>query len=210
MKRSTLLLLLSIMLLLVFGVLFSLSDFRLQHAEMAVDSTASTYAFGDDTEGSATQAQALDLYVRIPTMIESELVQALRDELATNPYVGQIKLRETPPAAGKESVLVLTMEDPQSLFWTPVYARAALVVDVAYASDGEVEWMGEEVVELKAQEPLAARIVRVRGEYSFDDSAYGLISRRGYFTYLADEVAQTVNQALADTLAAQYASSGQQ
>lgn len=210
MKRSTLLLLLSVMLLLLFGVLFSLSDFRLQRAEMAVESTASTYAFGDNGNGSGLQTKPLDLYVRAPAMIESELIQALREELATNPYVGQIELHETPPAAGKESVLVLTMEDPQSLFWTPVYARAALTVDVAYASDGEVEWIGEEVVELRAQEPPAARVVRVRGEYSFADSAYGLISRRGYFTYLAGEMAQTVNQALADTLAAQYASIGQQ
>jgi len=210
MKRSTLLLLLLAMFLLLFGALFSLSDFKLQRAEMAVESSASTYAFGDNGNGSGLQTKALDLYVRAPAMIESELIQALRDALDTNPYVGRIELRQSPPAAGEESVLVLTMEDPQSLFWTPVYARAALTVDVAYASDGEVEWIGEEVVVLEAQEPPAARVVRVRGEYNFEGTAYGLISRPGYATYLAGEVAQTVNQALADTLTAQYTPLSQQ
>ncbi len=203
MKRATLLLLIPIALLLLFAAAIFLLDFRLQQAEMGVESSFSTYAFGQDGEGTAPPAQALDLYVRAPAMLEGELIEALQEELIANPHVGQINLRETPPAPGADSVFVLTMEGPQSYFWTPVYARSALTVDVAYASDGEVAWIGEQVVTIEADEKPAARVVRTRGEYTFDSTAYGLLSRPAYRRYLAEEIAHTVIDALASTLADQ-------
>ena len=202
MKRTLLLMLALIVLLL--AAAFLLLDFRFQQAEMAVDSTASTYSFSIGEKTPLPLEQSLDLYVQGPPELEDELAEALSAKLATNPYVGEINLHEheVPPAPGADSVLIVAIEQPSTLFWSPLYARTTMTVDVAYASDGEVDWIDEDVVRL-SNEGVPEPVVRIEGEYAFDGSAYGLISGPGYAHYLAEEVAQTVNQSLADTIASQ-------
>ena len=207
MKRSTRLLLsVPLFLLFVIALLLYLFEFNFQRGEMTVESSASTYAFGEDVAGPAVAAPPVDLYLRVPAFLEARLVEALEEALAQNAYVGPVNFKELPPAAGSESVLVLTMEQPQMYRWTPLYAQAGLTVDLAYASDGEVAWIGEKVVTLTAEDKPDRRVVRLRGDYSFDYSAYGLLSRPGFVQYLADEMSQTVNETLANTLAEHAAS----
>lgn len=200
MKRSAQLLLALAILLVIFAAAFLLLNFRLMEAQMAVDSNAATYSFSVDDETPLPLEQDLDLYVQAPLDLEDELVEALRQELRSNPYVRDINVPAEPVAAAADSVLVVEIDEPSAFFWSPFYAQSVMVAEVAYASDGEVAWIDEEAVVLEAQDPPVP-VVRVRAEHTFDGSAYGLISNPGYARYLAVEVADTVNQSLADTLA---------
>jgi uncharacterized protein (TIGR01732 family) len=201
MKRSTQLIIVLFILLIALGAAFFLLDFRLMQAGMAENSNVATYSFSVSEETPLPLEQDLDLYVDGPPLLEEELVSALMAELRTNPYVRNVNLQEEPVTASADTVLVVEIAEPSTLFWSPVYARTVMTVDVAYASDGEVAWIEEQVVAL-ASDDASGPVVRVRGEYIFDGNAYGLISGPGYASYLSAQVAQTVNQSLADTLAA--------
>ena len=198
MRRRTQLLILLAVFLVIVAAAFLLLDFRFQQAEMAVDSSVSTYTYSFDEQTPALLNQKLDLYIEAPPGMEYELAKALREELATNPYVGDDNLRQAPPVPADDSVLVMTIDEP-ALFWSPFYARTEMNVTIAYASDGEVAWIDEEVVELTNKD-VGDPVVRVRGEYAFAGTAYGLISAPGYTRYLAEEVAQSISHSLAHTL----------
>lgn len=202
MKRGTLLLLLLAVLLVLLAAAFLLLEFRFQQARMATNSTVSTYAFGVDEETPVPLERSLDLYIETPLDMKDELAEALRTELASNPYVGDVNFREGPPAPADESVLVLATGESTVLFWTPFYVRTSIDVTAAYASDGAVDWIDEDVVVFENGGEYNT-VVRVRGEYSFDGSAYGLISGPGYAHDLAEEVARSINRSLVDTLASQ-------
>lgn len=200
MKRSTRLILFLVALLVIIAAVFLLLDFRLLRAQMAVDSNTETYSFSIDEGRRLPLEQDLDLYVQAPQGLEEALVEALSEELPTNPYVGAVNVEEEPPAAAADSVLVVEIDEPSVLFWSPFYARTVMTVDVAYASDGEVAWIDEDVVALVSSDPPVP-VVRVRAEHTFNGRAYGLISGPGYASYLANELATYINAALANTLA---------
>ncbi|HEX6383766.1 MAG TPA: hypothetical protein VF177_03755 [Anaerolineae bacterium] len=184
----------------IIAAAFLLLDFRLLRAQMAVDSNAGTYSFSIDEERRLPLEQDLDLYVQAPQGLEAQVVEALSEELPTNPYVRAVNVQEEPLAAAVDSVVVVEIDEPSVLFWSPFYARTVMTVDVAYASDGEVAWIDEDVVVLESSDPPVP-VVRVRAEHSFNGSAYGLISRPGYASYLANELATHINASLANTLA---------
>lgn len=202
MKRGALLLLLLAVLLIVLAAAFLLLDFRFQQARMAVDSNVSTYSFNVGKETPLPLEQDLALYVQAPPELEGELAQALSEELTTNPYVRDINLQAEPVAAAADSVLVVEIDNPSVLFWSPFYTRSVMTVNVAFASDGAVAWIDQDVVTMTSED-AAGPVVRLRGEYSFDGNAYGLISGPGHAHYLAQEAARAINQSLADQLASQ-------
>lgn len=197
--RTKLLLVLAVLLVL-FAAAFLTLDFRFMQAQMAVDHSAATYSFSIDEETPLPLEQDLDLYVQAPLDLADELAEALATELKTNPYVRDINVQAEPIAAAADSVLVVEIDDPSVLFWSPFYTRSVMTVNAAYASDGEVAWIDEDVVRLRS-EGEGMPVARIGAEYTFDGRAYGLISGPGYATYLADEVAQQINEGLADGLA---------
>lgn len=211
MKRQNQLLLLTVVLLAGAAAAFLLLAFRLQRAQMAVDSEVAAYGFGRAEEASPTAAQVapaaardLDLYVEVPAALKDEMVEALRAALDANGYVEEVMVREGVPAPADESVLVVAIEEPSVLFWSPFYVRTVMSVSAAYASDGEVDWIEDDVVVLTSEDgDEDSRVVRMRGEYGFDGRAYGLISGPGYAQYLAEEVAHHVNQSLSAHVASQ-------
>lgn len=200
-KRIALLLL---GLLIIFAALFLLPDFHLLQGETAVDSQASTSSYRQaGAQGTLPSAQTVDLYVEAPARLEPDLTRTLAEALAANPYIGELRLQEAPPAPATGSVLVVTVTEPDTLFWSPFYTSAALTAEVAYASDGAVAWLEEEVVVFENTEGSPPLAVRMEATHQFDGSAYGLVSRPGYTSYLANQIAEQINTALADTLANQ-------
>ena len=119
MKRNNILIVFLVGLLVILTAAFLLLDFRLMRAEMAVDSESETFAFSvSGDERPLPLEQGLALYVQAPRGLEEELVEALREELRTNPYVRDINLREEPPVPAEGTVLVVTIGEPSVLFWS--------------------------------------------------------------------------------------------
>lgn len=198
MKRSTgIILILAGLIVLV--IAFLTLDFRLMQAELSVDSSASTSSATPQGADPLPLGRDLDLYVEAPPGIAVPLTEALAAGLASNPYVGVVTAREGPLLPSGDAVMVVLIDDPSALFWSPFYTRTLAEVDVAYASDGEVAWIDEDVVVLESTDPPTT-VKRVRAEHTFDGSAYGLISGPGYANYLAREMTQTINQSLSAAL----------
>lgn len=191
-----------VVLLVILAAAFLLLEFRLMRAQMAVDSESETFAFSvSGDERPLPLEQDLDLCVQAPQELEDELVEALREALKTNPYVRDVRLQGEPMVAAEDSVLVVTMDEPSVLFWSPFYTRSVITARVAYASDGEVDWIDQEPVVFESTEAPEEPVVRVRTTHEFEGNAYGLISGPGYAAYLVGELATQINGSLADTLA---------
>jgi hypothetical protein len=197
MKQRAIFWLLLVFVVVVTAALFWL-DFHAVRGETTADSQVETYSFSVDDETEYLREQSLDLYVVAPDRLEEELAAALQARLATTPYMNKINVHSGQRAPAPDSVLVLQVEAPDS-FWSPVYGRSSLSVDLAYASDGAVDWIDDDVVQLQTTDPPTP-IVRVRGVYDFSLTAYGLASLPGYHRYLADQVASHLSTSLADTL----------
>ena len=201
MKRRNLLIVFLVGLLAIVAAAFLLLDFRLMRAQMAVDSESETFTFSVSGDERPLQLeQDLALYVEAPAGLEDELVAALREELKTNPYVRDINLQEEPLEAAEDTVLVVRIGEPSVLFWSPFYTRSEITARVAYASDGQVDWIDEDPVVIETTEAPSVPVARVRTTHEFNGTAYGLISGPGYATYLASELATQINPSLEDTL----------
>jgi hypothetical protein len=154
----------------------------------------STYAFSIDEDSKLPLNQALEVYIIGNSGLERVLGQALENSLHNN-YIGSIELRQGDPQPTEKSVLVVEITKPD-LLWTPVYSQADIEMRVAYASDGEVDWIDEEPVNLSSGQPA----VRVRGDYQMQATATGLMSLTGVRTYFAQQLASQVAASLMERL----------
>jgi hypothetical protein len=192
-----------LLLLVLLAAALILLDFRALRGQTGVQSQVSTYSFGYEEGTSMRNDQHLTVYINAGDDIREALAEALRDALADNSFFSNISVATLPARPSDDSVLVVTVA-PHNLLWTPVYGRADLTVSVAYASDGAVAWIDEEVVTLTNEDTATVPVTRVRGEFQVEDSAYGIFSRPGYLHYLSDEIAGGIDE----SLQAQLASAG--
>lgn len=186
--------------LVILVALFLLVDFRLLQGQLTADSEVETFSFGAGEETVQPLAQDIDLYLQVSRELEDELGPALAEELrANNSYARNVRLQEGPLQPAQDAVLVVDIEQDSDLFWSPFLTQSEITARVAYASDGAVAWIDEEVVRLKSSDSTAP-VVRVRAEHQFSGRAYGLISNPGYRHYLADKLAAQINASLVKTL----------
>lgn len=192
--------LLAIALLVLLAAALFLLDFRFLRGELATESSAQTFAFSVEEESRLPLEQELALYVQAPPPLREELAGALEGTLVANPFFGDVALREAPLQPVEEAFLLVDVAEPQSLFWSPFYTATALTLDVAYASDGAVDWIDEDPVRLQSGD-AADPVVRLRAEQAVSGAACGLISRPAYHAYVARELARQINTSLAQSLA---------
>lgn len=199
MTQSTRTLLIIVFVLLVVVAAFLFLDFRISRMELATNSQASRFTISVDEGHSLPQGVHLDLYVEAPERLDQMLAEQLIATLDANPYVGAVTLRDDPPEAASGSVLVVRVKEPGGLGWTPFYTKIDADVEVAYASDGDVAWIGVSpvIMDTDTGQPVA----RVEATLALDGSGFGLISRPGYMHYLADELARQINELLQNQLA---------
>jgi hypothetical protein len=171
--------------------LLLLVDFSLLRGNLMTESQAATYTFGLQEDDSLPLEQPLDLYVDAPRGLADALADALARDLANVPQIGPVTPQPLPAEAAADGVLLVEIDEPSVFVWTPLYTRAVMTVNVAYASDGEVTWIEEEVVRMTNDDP----VVRVRAAHDVDQTTVGLVSLPGYRRYLAEGVSiQIVNQ----------------
>lgn len=191
-NRSLLLLLAAVV---VIVAAFFLIDFRLSQTSLATQSQTERFAFSVEAANGIPKGQDLDLYVQAPAWLREALADSLVTALDSNEYISTVTVREEPLQAAAGAVLVVEIEEPSTLTWTPVYVRTDATVRVAYALDGDVAWIDVTPVVLESSDPAQA-VVRLRGTMDLDGSGYGLFSRPGYASYLADELAGQINTLL--------------
>ncbi len=174
--------------LLVLGAAFYGLNFRLMRSRLAQQTTASAARSG---EGSIlAQAQApTDLRVsaegRLANFLSSQLVQSAGD----TPNLGQIQVLAQPVGSSGRPLMVVKVTG-QRVEWTPFYAKAALNVEVSYATYGDLSFADQQITRFTTSsgQPVA----QYKANYDLADISWGIISYPGYHQYLAIQIAQTV------------------
>jgi hypothetical protein len=185
-----------IVVVFVFIVIFLLLDFHLLSGQANSSSQVSTYSFGLE-DGPLPTNQTLVVYVNGSSGLENKLSKRLPDALRGNVLGNTIEVREGEPLPSEGSVLVIDLARFDQL-WTPFLGQADIEYKVAYASDGEVDWIDEQSVDLTNASPT----IRTRGDYQMSARPYGLMSLMGFRTYLADRMAEQIAQSLQERLMA--------
>jgi hypothetical protein len=183
-----------IVLVIVFVEIFLLLDFHLLSGNANSSSQVSTYDLGMEEVNQFPMNPNLDLYVLGNSRLESRLAKALPDALRGNIIANTIEISDGTPQASENSVLVIEVTKP-SMLWTPFYGQADIEFTVAYASDGEVDWIDEQSVDL-----IESPVFRLRGDYQMSANVYGLMSLPGFRSYLADKLAEQIGSSLRERL----------
>jgi hypothetical protein len=121
------------------GVLFFLVSFRIISSQLAVNSEVG--ASRQNTEASPVEFTQLTTQLVVEG--DDPLARAIQVEitrLAKNDNsIFHVNFESTPGEVAQSPLLVVTLKEHGST-WTPVYARTALEVEVAYASNGDVSF----------------------------------------------------------------------
>jgi hypothetical protein len=195
MKRLPISLLILLLAILVLAVAFLVLDFKVARSNTTADSQYSTIRSGEQYD----QRPSLVVYVLAPDNLAGPLRRQLVERLAERAPFSTVTSTETPAPEVETAALVVVVER-RTYIWTPVYASADLMVRVAFASDGRVDWDEPGEIDTVMQ---TSPEMRLSGELVIRDSTLGLVSQPAYRNHVAgqvgDRVTETVNAALTNS-----------
>lgn len=177
-------------------------DFCVAWSENRTDSQISTFASGtSDNQREGVQPRyQLALYVEgddaLADALRRQLVKSLGDGPAFSEVVTLAAMRDKIA----QPTLVVEVDEGSDTWmptWTPVYSRAHLVVNVAFASDGDMSWHGRSPVVMPGD---GQRTVWMEGSIEIKDTTEGLVSHTAYRKHLGQRVAVAVSKALEQAL----------
>ncbi|NLG96727.1 MAG: hypothetical protein GX491_05145 [Chloroflexi bacterium] len=180
---------------LALAAVFLLLDFRVMRGTFRSEHTLTTMSFGSEGPQTIAMNQPLDVYIQGPAPARDWLANALIREIEQNPYVGSVNLCSGEPEQAENTILVVRV-DGASVFWAAVFGRSRSKIEISYATNGSVDWMDDEVIKSEPG-PYAKWI---RGTFEGDDTAFGLMSLRGYYSYLGQQFGAQINSALRNAL----------
>ncbi len=164
-------------------------DIRIMKSQLASDSTTASSKSGDSTAKWEFSPISTGLYVvpggSLTRHLETEILQAAKNQGG----IGRVDVLTTTTEQASFPLLVIEVKK-QDIFWTPIYARASLDVEVAYATNGDVTFRHGEVVRFSSSGEIPT--FRYKDSYAIADVSWGIISSAGYQNYLASQVAQKV------------------
>ena len=187
-------LLVATLLLLVLAAAFWRLDFRAARSDSHAQSQVTTIGGGRGGEPARPQ-DGLAIYVVGNGDLAKATAEGLARTLETSPGFGRIDVLGVMPQATGRPALVVEVEELDAT-WTPIYARARLVVTADYASDGDLSWRHQPTISAGASGPQ----VLLNGRVELSDVTWGITSRRAYDKALGGQVAAEVGKALAGAL----------
>jgi hypothetical protein len=173
-----------------------LFEFRLAFSNTAGDHQMSTYSTGEEEEqvaglpGSTVALAVADEGAMAP-YLEAELRKALLEE----PDFDEVEILDAAPDSVPSQYLLATVSESQ-VTWTPFYGVAAVTVEVAYSSNGDLTWREETPVTLNNED---GAVVWARGTFALADRSWGLISRPAYYRLLATGLAEQIGDSVAES-----------
>jgi hypothetical protein len=192
MKRPPLPLLILLLALLVAAAFVAL-DFWAARSNTSASSQVATIRSGE----VYNERPPLAVYVEAPENLSDPLREQLVENLASRASFSTVRPIDEPASVQGEAVLVIVL-DRRRYIWTPVYASADLEVQVAFASDGEVDW--EQLGEVNG-DMQTSPAVRISGELQIGERSWGLVSQPAYRWYVAGQVSDRVVE-IANTIQA--------
>ena len=183
-----------LLILLIAGVVFLALDFHLAQSRANSGYNLSTgRSGGGELPLAMRESPSLDVAVLGDGPLAGALRQALERQLARNPQLASVAVLEDAPETVDGPYLLVETQTAE-VFWTPVYARADLQVAIDFDSAGDLTSRGTPYIFRGKNAPQ----VKSGGEITVEDTAIGLISRPGYYTMLAEQVADQVDRAVTE------------
>jgi hypothetical protein len=179
------------------AVFFVAVDFKAASSTTTAESQVSTIRSGEGEAGSPP----LEIYVQAPQNLNERLRQELLSRAGTLASFSTVSLIETPgsdPGSDPGSAALVVAVDRRTYIWTPFYATAQLSVQVAFASDGQVDWNQLGEIDTVMQ---ASPATRFSADLEMRDRSLGLISHPGYRSHLARQISEKVLESARTALA---------
>lgn len=183
-RRNRHWILLGLMAALLLLVLFNFVPFHLTSSQTQTSASLGTGRSGETLPANMAPGFTLDYQVTGPDELATAVREALPDALAAT-SVGEATAVAALNATDHPRLLIVV--DVVERVWTPVYGRAHVTANVYFASAADVPW-DEAMVLTESPE------IQAEGEFSVEDTSWGLLSKPAYTQMLA--------QALANEMAA--------
>jgi len=196
MKRITLIIATLILLLAACATSLLVMNFQVKRSQSNVDKQITTYTSQPETSNGFPTQMRLALYVQGSDRVANQLRETLKEQLAAAPDIQQVELLTELSEFSDQPVLVVEF-DQREIAWTPIRSVSKVAFQAAFASDGDVSWRHKKPVIMTNQ---GQSVIRVEGEFTFNDNTLGLVSRPAYQEYLGKQLASNISAALTDAL----------
>jgi len=166
-------------------------NFRVAHSATETNHTLSTYRTGETLPQSMSPPFYLSYAVTGGGQLAEALAAALEVELEEVTAVDTATILADPQQKQNEPILLVDLASDR--LWTPVYGRSTVKAQLFYAYDGDAPW--------PLDEPVVFRVspaVKADGQFTVDDTSWGLLSKPAYDEHLAQALAETIASALQD------------
>jgi hypothetical protein len=198
MKR-TIAILVSILAVVILTAAFIWTDFHMSTSQTKIESQVTTYGIKGQASGELPAHLPVQIYVEGDDLFSKVLRDQLRERLEATPRFNQVSILGMLPEKSNQPVLLIDPGEAVNL-WTPIYGRSRFSINLIFASDGDISWRNEDAVRMNSS---AVQVVRIRSDFTVNDSSIGLISRIYYQKYLAERVASQIAISLSSSIEAQ-------
>ncbi len=178
--------------IVLISVAFLLLNFRVAVSNTQTEKLTFTTDMGNNMPVSMQRKDKISIVLVGKSPLVGALQKALTEKM-DEAGVGEIELARELEPAFQNPVLAVKAGRPGTI-WTPFFAMSQASIHAGYASDGDTTFMkAVEQTYTSVAKPDAANMY---AEYDVNDRSLGLISRLGYYQYLADYLAQEIVQVL--------------
>ena len=187
--------------LLVIGLVaasFLLLNYRYTSSQTTQNSAVASSRSGNSKEQNKLFSPAVtNVVVAGSSRLDSSLRAILSDWLYGVAGLGEVHFVEPDTIPAKAPLLYIQIKE-QNVRWTPVYSSASVLVEVAYAENGDVSFKDTDPVHFESGTKPGT--LQFKGTYQLDDTSWGLMSLPGYQYYLTQSATATITKSISDQL----------
>lgn len=192
MKNRRLWILLAVIVLI--SAAFLLINFRVAASNTRTEKLIFNMDMGDNMPVPMQRRDKISIVLVGKGPLVRALQKALTEQM-DKAGMGEIELVQELEPVYQNPVLVVKVGKPNPI-WTPFFAMSQFSIHAGYASDGDSTFM--EGVEETHTSIAKKDVANMYAEYKVNDRSWGLISRPGYYQFLADYFAQEIVTVMKD------------
>ena len=166
---------------------FLLINFRAAFSSTQAENNRSSVSIGDQMPNSMQRRDKITIIVEGDGLLARAIEKAVLAEFR-KAGLENVELAQALTPTYPNPVLLIKPGNP-SVIWTPFFATSQFAVQAGYASNGDTALLGDTPSTIDNRNGPA---LDMASDFKITDRSWGIISRPGYYQFLADTVAQNV------------------